>query len=183
MSDMERAQELVEKKEFEKAFNLSISYAYRIVTKFYVKGMERDDIKNEALLSLWKAIKTYDKEKGTKLKTYIGRVIAMDMMNNIKYWDRKKRDGVEVDFDSFSETLSPKEREDLRDLKIDLRYFFPQFLPTHLRDFFNLYLELGNFLDCGKRLGLTITQTYNYKENILEKLRIFLKNDYHNGYL
>ena len=168
MDIMREVQTLLEDGKKEEAFEKGMPYVKRISSKFGIKEMDKEDVENEGYLSFWKALNSFDKEKGVSLKTYVGRVIAINMMEKIRFENRKRREKDEVSFSSFEETFGNSEK---RDLFLDVRYFFKKLLPNGLKEFYQKFLELGSFYDAGRALGFTASKTSNERMKILKILK------------
>ena len=169
---MKEAQAYFEKGDLEEAFRRSIPYAIGIAKKFKVKGMDFDDIRSEALLSLWKALKLYDPSKG-KLSSYVARTIVVNLMEKIRYWQLPIRDGIEVDYDD--DLLKPT-IECRIDLRIDIDRFV-ETLPNDLRQFFIVYETTLNALETGRILGYPPRTATYMMTKIRNRLKQFFNDD------
>ena len=72
---------LIEK--YKKVVNMKVS-------KFFMVGAERDDIVQEGLIGLFKAIKSYNPEKQNSFKTFAGLCIERQLITAIKTQNRQK---------------------------------------------------------------------------------------------
>ena len=64
-------EELISNNLYEEAFNEASSYAIGIGRKFHIRGMDRKDIDNETLYSLWTAIISFDSEQFSLRQEYL----------------------------------------------------------------------------------------------------------------
>lgn len=60
------------------------------VSKYFIVGAERDDIMQEGLVGLFKAIKCYSKEKQSSFKTFANLCIERQLQTAIKSSNRQK---------------------------------------------------------------------------------------------
>lgn len=60
------------------------------VSKFFMIGAEREDIVQEGLIGLFKAIKSYDEEKQNSFKTFANLCIERQLITAIKSSNRQK---------------------------------------------------------------------------------------------
>ena len=60
------------------------------ISKFYMVGGERDDILQEGMIGLFKAIKNYDSEKQSSFKTFANICIERQLITAIKTSNRQK---------------------------------------------------------------------------------------------
>lgn len=60
------------------------------VSKYYISGAERDDIVQEGLIGLYKAVKNFDKEKQNSFKTFANLCIERQIITAIKGSNRQK---------------------------------------------------------------------------------------------
>lgn len=58
--------------------------------KFYVVGAEREDIAQEGLIGLYKAVKSFDPEKQNSFKTFANLCIERQLITTIKSSNRQK---------------------------------------------------------------------------------------------
>ena len=60
------------------------------VSKYFIVGAERDDIMQEGLIGLFKAIKCYSEEKQTSFKTFANLCVERQLQTAIKSSNRQK---------------------------------------------------------------------------------------------
>ena len=60
------------------------------VSKYYISGAEKDDIVQEGLIGLYKAVKNFDKEKQNSFKTFANLCIERQIITAIKGSNRQK---------------------------------------------------------------------------------------------
>ena len=58
--------------------------------KFFMVGSEREDILQEGYIGLYKAVKSFDKEKQNSFKTFAGMCIERQMITAVKNSNRQK---------------------------------------------------------------------------------------------
>ena len=90
----------------EQIFNENIKLAYKIANKYKNNyNAEFEDIKQCALLGLWKTVKTFDKTKGFAFSTLAYRIIT----NEINMYLRKESKYIKLDLLSLDYALDDKE--------------------------------------------------------------------------
>lgn len=60
------------------------------VSKYFIIGAERDDIVQEGMIGLYKAIKSYDSEKQNSFKTFANLCVERQLITAIKSSNRQK---------------------------------------------------------------------------------------------
>ena len=62
--------------------------AYGAASKYYLPGYDQDDIRQEALIALWKAAQTFDPERGMKFTSFANLCIDARFVELLKRKDR-----------------------------------------------------------------------------------------------
>lgn len=167
---MENMEALIEEKRYDEAFEKGSRFAIGMGRKFHVEGLEKEDIDNEALYTLWTAIKCYNRKVGASFKTYLGKCLSHNMMYMLKYSKRQKRDREGTTIEELAIIFRKSHVPNLSD-KIDLHYFLPAILPSHLVPLLKEFLRCGSFRDAGRTLGYTFNETRYLRRCILDALK------------
>ena len=164
---MEEVEKMIEEGNYEGAFERASGYALSIGRRFYVEGLDRDDIDNEVLYTLWQAILSYRKGGEASFKTYLGRCISNNLMIMVYHRKRKKRS---PDEDALQSAFPPSYHPKL-DERLDLYFFLPKLLPPHLAPLFKEFLRCGSFTEAGDYLGYSYNETRYLRRQIIDHLK------------
>ncbi|MCK4522058.1 MAG: hypothetical protein KAU20_05775 [Nanoarchaeota archaeon] len=173
---MEGMEQIIKEGEYEEAFRKGASYAIGVGRKFHIRGMDRDDIDNEALYSLWLAITSYDGALKVAFKTYLGNCLSNNLMKLLDHSKRQKRDEESISINDLATILSSYHTFNLDD-KIDLHHYLPRIISYRLIPLFKEYLKSGSFRDAGTTLGYTWNETRYLRRCILDTLKNVWLND------
>lgn len=83
-------------------FDENLAFATYMADKYRNTGVPFDDLKQIALLGLWKASLTYDEDRGSKFSTYAGRCIQNEINMHLRSHRRQKN---EIPSDMLVETV------------------------------------------------------------------------------
>ena len=90
----EKLLELFKKKNDKTALNFLINrYTYTVnskVSKYYIAGAEKEDIAQEGLIGLYKAVRNFDESKANSFKTFANLCIERQIITAIKSSNRQK---------------------------------------------------------------------------------------------
>jgi len=154
----------------EEAFKEASPYVINLSRKFYVRGLDREDIENEALYALWRAIETYNSKMKFRFKTYMGKVVINKMMELIRSMTRDKRDDTLSSTEELATVFSTY-KEPKIDLKLDLEYFITKYLPIKYSPFWRESIRCGSFEDGGRNLGYTNNETRHLRNVVIRMAR------------
>jgi len=163
-------EDLLKDNKKKEAFQKASSYVINLSRKFYVRGLEREDIENEALYALWQAIESYDISRGLKFKTFMGKVVINRMMELIRSMTRDKRDDTLASNSDLAKAFSSYTKPQV-DIKLDMEYFITRTLSMKHAPFWKESLRCGSFADAGRNLGYTKNETRHLRDVIIKKAR------------
>ena len=139
--------------------------------KYYLIGAEQDDLKQEGLLGLLKAIKLYDEEKNIPFNNFANLCVRRQMITAIKKANRQKHILLNESLREFEDTSESLDNN----LKLD-EYVSKEknpeenfFLKEKIKDFKKFSNE--NFSKFEKKTLNYLIEGYSYREiaKILEK--------------
>ena len=163
-------EELISNNLYEEAFNEASSYAIGIGRKFHIRGMDRNDIDNETLYSLWTSIISFDSERGVVFTTHLGNCVSNSLMKILNFSKCQKRDEESITIEDLASIFPPQVSDDL-DTQLDLHYFLPKILSFRLMHILKEYLKCGSFFDAGKKLGYNFNETRYLRRHLLDTLK------------
>lgn len=137
----------------EKLFNENINFAYSIANKYMNYFLEIEDIRQQALIGLWKAAMIYDESKGCKFITLANTVIR----NSINMYLRSIKKHIENDISIY--TKLDNDELTLQDI---------------IRDKKDLIDELEDNMDAQKLLSKISDTRYRFviEENVIKDKKI-----------
>jgi len=157
-------------------------YKYLAVTiarKYYLLGGEKDDLIQEGMIGLFKAINTYDSNKGVAFKAYASKIVERNMISAIKQGASNKHqvlnDSVslesseEISLGSFPEkdVITEESYKELNEIiENKLSKFEAQVVKYYLKGY--------NYIDIAKILNKEPKSIDNALSRIKTKLQ-FLK--------
>ena len=168
-----------------------------IARRYFLVGGTLDDIMQEGMIGLFKAITTYSKNENCSFKTFASMCIERNILDAIKKANRQKnfplKEYYEVTEDgkvNFSDTEEivdrvayiPSNEESLED-----EYIYKQEVNSLMQEInsklsslekkvFSLYIDGVSIEDIAKTLNITIKSVYNCISRIKQKLN-YLKKD------
>lgn len=144
-----------------------------IARRFYLMGGDRDDLIQEGMIGLFKAINSFDLDKNIPFKNYAGRLIEREMISAIRRENTNNNqvldESLEI-IDNLSDEKSP-EREYLSEENIQE---FTKEMKKVLSPFeikvVNLYLKGYTYIDIAKLLNKSNKSVDNALFRIKKKL-------------
>lgn len=166
----------------------------KIARSYFIVGGEMEDIVQEGMIGLYKAIKRYDDKKNASFKTFAITCIKHQIQTAIKRANTKKNAPLSnsVSLQSFSENsddddflpvnlifqVSPDEKiinkERYKNLLEEIRKMLSEKEMKVLR----LYLKGYTYKEIGKILKMPYKSIDNSLSRIKTKLRSLIKNDF-----
>lgn len=149
----------------------------QLARKFYLVGGETEDLIQEGMMALFKAVSTFDDSKNASFKTYATNCVRCNILDTIKRDSTQKNrplnDGAPIetaiDFSAPEDdplvALLGKEAVDIINGKI------AAVLSDDERKLFNDYLEGLSYAEIGERHGLSVKKI----DNSLQKIKRNLK--------
>jgi len=160
--------------------------AKRIARTFIIMGADFEDIVQEGMVGLFKAIQTYDCEREASFDTYANICITRQIINTIKNASRKKHAPlnfyVSLDFniDALDRVLSPNDEnpETLLIIKEErekaANSIYKMLSPFETR-VLNLYLKGKSYTDIAALLNKSIKSIDNAIQRIRNKAETIQK--------
>lgn len=164
----------------------------------YLTGADKEDLIQEGMIGLYKAIRAFDKERSSSFSTFAASIIQNQMFNAIKAYNRKKyqplNDSVSLDApidtdngDSDSLSLgdvmkSPRRTSNPEDLVIDkenvsmIEYELGKCLSPLEKNVYNMYIEGMDYRQIAEKLGKSLKSIDNTRSRIKSKLSKLLDN-------
>ena len=147
----------------------------------FLAGGDTDDLIQEGMIGLFKAVRDYEKDRGSSFQNFAKLCVERQMLNAIQLSNRKKHSplnsSVSLDGDPETEMLSgnridnPEElvidQEDLRSLS-EKNY---SILSPLEKQVLEMYLEENSYEEIGNRLGKSAKSVDNALRRIRKKLR------------
>lgn len=167
------------------------------VRKYYIAGAERDDVVQEGLIGIFKAIKNFDSSKENSFKTFVNLCIERQMITAIKSSNRQKHiplnsyislnnptyensDGEEEN--QLLDVLNSKAIEDpletitkseyMRDVEKSIN----NLLSSFEKDVLNQFIEGKSYSEIAKNLNSSVKSVDNAIQRIRKKTAKNIEN-------
>lgn len=168
------------------------------VSKYYIAGAEKDDIVQEGLIGLFKAIKCYSPEQNNSFKSFANLCIDRQLITAIKTSNRQKHmplnsylslnmnayDNEDGNSDTqIMEVLDTNFVEDPLDTITKKEYFtnVENVIDTHLSDFekkvLNRYIQGESYMKIAEKLDAPVKSVDNAIQRIRKKTAKSLSMD------
>ncbi len=156
-------------------------------TKFFLVGGENDDIVQEGMIGLYKAIKAFDSEKDNSFKTFANLCIERQLITAIKMSNRQKHIPLNSSFSlnvsafeenddtSVMEVLDTKTAEDPLDTITKREYFtsiedtLDKNLSKFEKEVLDLFVQGDSYIDIATKLKSTAKSVDNAIQRIRKK--------------
>lgn len=164
----------------EKMFNENINIAYKIVQRYRNCGIEYEDLKQIALLGLWKAVNTYKADKKVLFSSYSYKVIQNEInlylkTNKKHFLNRYLKDEIIEGF-TIEEVIPNKDNqiERLEDF-LDTRKYISKIKKyiTNKREkiIVDMLLSSKKQNEIAKELGISRQRVSKIIENIRKRIK------------
>lgn len=144
-----------------------------IARRFYLMGGDRDDLIQEGMIGLFKAINSFDLSKNVPFKNYASRIIEREMISAIRRENTNNNQILDESLDiidNLSDGESP-EREYLSEENIqEFTKEMKKVLSPFEIDVVNLYLKGYTYIDIAKMLDKSNKSIDNALFRIKNKL-------------
>ena len=155
--------------------------------KFYIIGAEREDMAQEGLIGLYKAVKAFDKTKQNSFKTFANLCIERQLITAIKSSNRQKHIPLNSSFSlnlsaydenddtEVIEVLDTKTAEDPLDTITKREYFeyveskIDENLSSFEKQVLNRYIQGESYNDIAEKLDTPIKSVDNAIQRIRKK--------------
>lgn len=163
--------------------------------KFYIIGAEREDMEQEGLIGLYKAIKSFDNTKQNSFKTFANLCIERQLITAIKSSNRQKHIPLNSSFSlniaaydegdntEVLEVLDTKTAEDPLDTITKKEYFkyveskIDESLSSFEKQVLNRYIQGESYNDIAEKLDTPIKSVDNAIQRIRKKAGKFLEGE------
>ena len=162
--------------------------------KFYIIGAEKEDMAQEGLIGLYKAIKSYDVDKQNSFKTFANLCIERQLITAIKSSNRQKHIPLNSSFSlnlsayeenddtTVIDVLNTKTAEDPLDTITKKEYIefveskIDESLSSFEKQVLNRYIQGESYNDIAVKLDTPIKSVDNAIQRIRKKACKFLEN-------
>ncbi|MCR5100803.1 MAG: sigma-70 family RNA polymerase sigma factor [Butyrivibrio sp.] len=160
----------------------------------YIPGADRDDLIQEGMIGLFKAIRDFDASKEASFRTFADLCISRQMYTAIESSARKKNMplnnyvsiySADSDGEGESEALeakyenhnaeNPEQRIIDQENAMDIQNAIDTYLSSFERDVMNLYIKGNEYSEIAKLLGKDEKSTDNALQRGKSKLRKYVK--------
>ena len=163
--------------------------------KFYIIGAEKEDMAQEGLIGLYKAIKSYDENKQNSFKTFANLCIERQLITAIKSSNRQKHIPLnssfslnlsayeESDDTTVLDVLDTKTAEDPLDTITKKEYIefveskIDESLSSFEKQVLNRYIQGESYNDIAVKLDTPIKSVDNAIQRIRKKAGKFIENN------
>ena len=163
--------------------------------KFFIIGAEREDMAQEGLIGLYKAIKSFDNTKQNSFKTFANLCIERQLISAIKSSNRQKHIPLNSSFSlnlaayeegddtEVLEILDTKTAEDPLETITKKEYFeyvenkIDESLSSFEKQVLNGYIQGESYNDIASRLDTPIKSVDNAIQRIRKKAGKFLESE------
>ena len=163
--------------------------------KFYIIGAEREDMEQEGLIGLYKAIKSFDNTKQNSFNTFANLCIERQLITAIKSSNRQKHIPLNSSFSlniaaydegdntEVLEVLDTKTAEDPLDTITKKEYFkyveskIDESLSSFEKQVLNRYIQGESYNDIAEKLDTPIKSVDNAIQRIRKKAGKFLEGE------
>ncbi len=158
----------------------------REIRTMYLIGAEMEDLSQEGMIGLFKAIRDYESEKGTSFSTFATLCIRRQIQTAISSFNRKKHSPLNTYISIYSEndeygnsldmleaeknTSDPEEMIIAKEQKKAMENRIKRELSPLENNVLHLYLEGMSYADIAARLGKTEKTVNNALQRIRNKL-------------
>lgn len=156
------------------------------VRTMYLIGAETEDLTQEGMIGLFKAIRDYEPDKGAKFSTFATICVRGQIKTAINASNRKKHKPLNsyisiyaepneegyklIDIEAEDGESNPEDLIIAKEQKSDLRKKIEAVLSSYEKKVINLYLEGLSYADIGAKLGKTEKSVNNALQRIRGKL-------------
>lgn len=162
---------LTEKERFLKIVKENKRLLYKVINSYCKDAYERQDLEQEILIQIWKALKTYD--DNYKLSTWLYRIALNVSISHYRKDNKRKEKIVSID-ESLFERIDNTEGTEEDDNKIDLLYKFIAQLEGLNKAIIILYLEGNSYSDISEILGISETNVGTK----INRIKLILKQNF-----
>ena len=153
-----------------------------IASKYNISGLDTDDLTQEGLLGLLYAVRTYSRDKGAKLQTYVSlcinrRIILLlehSVTNKSKSMNNYvsiEHSGGEFPIQSGSDNVNPEDMLISYENLDEIRQKINCSLSEKEKNVFDLYMAGESYQSIGHALSMSVKSVDNALQRIRRKLK------------
>lgn len=163
------------------------NYVYSKANTYFLVGAEKDDVAQEGMIGLYKAVKEYDEKSGSSFKSFAGLCISRQILSAIKAATRKKHLPLNSYVSLYEDTTSgegedvgiiytedreqnPEEIVILRESQDMMEYKINTLLSKLEFQVFMYYIEGMSYEEISVRVGKSVKSIDNALCRIKKKL-------------
>lgn len=162
---------------------------------YFIAGADKDDVVQEAMIGLYKAVKNYDKSAGTKFETYADLCMKRQLIDAIRSANREKHAplntsvsinktvalGYDSDYDetTLEETIESNDIINMDvisiiDESLESLNKGPQALTKIEADVWHGYTQGKSYEEIAKSLGKNVKSVYNAMSRVKKKILLYI---------
>ena len=162
---------------------------------YFIAGADRDDVVQEAMIGLYKAIKNYDKSGGAKFETYANVCMNRQLIDAIRSANREKHAplntsvsinktvalGYDSDYDetTLEETIESNDITSVDVIKVineslESLSEGPQALTKFEADVWHGYTKGKTYEEIANSLGKNVKSVYNAMARVKKKILLYI---------
>ena len=160
------------------------SVVLHIARSYFLSGADREDLVQEGMIGLYRAINTYDSDMRASFSTYAHSCVRNRMRDAVKRANRDKHrvlnDAVSLtqyDRDEQNAAPSPEEETIETEASGDIRRAIEQHLDDEERALLQAYLCGLSYREIAETLGKSVKSVDNALQSVKRKLRKLLNDD------
>lgn len=150
-----------------------------IARSYYLLGGEIEDLVQEGMLGLFKAVKTYRPQSGVPFENYAKRCIKNGIISAVRAASGNKHKALNnvssevTDFDEEfgDESMDPENKLINKERETDIDKKFKEILSVKEYEVYKLYLKGFSFKDIGKELKIEEKSVDNAVQRIKKKAK------------
>jgi len=148
----------------------------RFVSKYKLDYLEKQDLIQEGMIGLFKAIETYKKELGIKFSTYSRRCIENQIKNALNsIWKHKLKEvSTEESGGQLIENYNPEYKTLDGEFVSNIQHFLDTFDEIE-KKVVEIYLENKSYKAISEELNISKKRVDNILRKIRKKLSVFMR--------
>lgn len=123
-----------DEKALEEFFSSHKELVSKICRRFFLLGGEKDDIIQEGMIGLYKALMAYDETKNASFKTFASVVVSRQVMNAVKKYSSNKNNplnnGLSIDMEGGVKVFQQASHEEMGNEEEPFFYIIPSSEPN-----------------------------------------------------
>lgn len=140
--------------------------------RFFLAGGETDDLVQEGMLALYRAINAYSADKGASFKTFAQLLVKRSILDAVKGAGRQKHLPLNAGLPLTDESGASLEElffaEESAKCALE---FIRQTFPDNESELFESYLDGASYAEMAQKYNLTLKQVDNALQKIKRKLK------------